>query len=501
MKSLKELKQKGRLLRSHMEKAFGKPVSLSQAYEALAAMEGAADWNTLSAGIIGTANAPQAPVQEVPVIPFVASKAVIKACFKSTDDGAFAMFDAAEWFAHASDGQIKRLMKEQGGNFPGDFDEAYGGGGCSDTVAEFFATKVAQVKWVYDYLQHNPNAGSDCYIDADSLNAWLKARQTGFDAVHEFQIGLPQNAKLMRAICAQVWENCEAQWEANGGAGNEYLIQSTEIYNALSDFGVIVDDEDEGYSEDAENQVEYALFELGYHRQARLLYEKKAKLGDAVKVVQNGPYFPATTLPEGSVIVSVFDPCRDGRWFNLDADHYLAETPDNQVLKLVPGYGGRARDACVDGNMFLIHEAQMNDEASDFMHSAAIRSGSFVPAHTLGVKEYIAKNRPHLLEGAVALPSAEVDLSLYFKTLNVLEINLVDLLNDYDLPEDTPEWGWIEANHRFAHKGNNVEPGVWEFMVNVEQAETMKEAIPPVLKPFFKLAKEKNVPWVLFHQG
>lgn len=52
MTALYEMKQKGRALRKHLQAAFGQEVTLSAAYEALAAMEGSVDWNELSAQLV-----------------------------------------------------------------------------------------------------------------------------------------------------------------------------------------------------------------------------------------------------------------------------------------------------------------------------------------------------------------------------------------------------------------------------------------------------------------
>jgi hypothetical protein len=81
--------------------------------------------------------------------------------------------------------------------------------------------------------------------------------------------------------------------------------------------------------------------------------------------------------------------------------------------------------------------------------------------------------------------------------LSVVEVNMLDIVGDYDVPEQVPEWAWIESNSSFAHKGNGTEPGVYEFMVHIKAADQAPER----LQPLFELAKEQNAAWVMFHQG
>jgi len=114
-----------------------------------------------------------------------------------------------------------------------------------------------------------------------------------------------------------------------------------------------------------------------------------------------------------------------------------------------------------------------------------------------------------LYEGKATLPtaapaSAEFSAKGLFNRLAILEVNLVDVLNEYELPDDTPEWQWVEKNGSFAHKGNGTEGGVWEFMVQVENimtSDVRRASIPAPLKPFFDEAVTQKAVWILFHQG
>lgn len=391
MKSLQEMKQKGRALRTHLEAAFGTKVSLSQAYEALAAMEGAANWNVFSAGMVagaGTTALPSSPL----VMPAPAS------------------------------------------------------------------------------------------------------------VVYDLHIGLPENVALMRAVCAQAWENCEATWEGNHGKGFEYVIDSTDICAAMASLGLVASDEEEGYLECAENQVELAMLKLGYHQQARLLHKGKAKFGEQFALNQGGVFFPATDWPAGTVLVSVFEQDRDGRWRHLQANSFLHFATD--VLELVPGYQGRMEERGVNGKAFLQHEAQAFHEAAQLLSTLGTRAGDCIPVFVHGIECWIADNRPHLVPelDRLAQPN-EAALEPHVCMLNIMEISLVSLLNDYDRPEEVEEWKWVEQHHAFAHTGNGDEAGTWEFMVHVDTALLGTDPIPPQLKPFFELANQQKAPWILFHQN
>jgi hypothetical protein len=396
MKSLQEMKQKGRTLRAHLEAAFGKPVTLSQAYEALAAMEGAANWNVLSASLASKSGTYLVPAQSTsPLMP------------------------------------------------------------------------------------------------------------VGAKEVYDRYIGLPENAELMRAVCAKAWQRCMEVWRERGFQGNEFIIESTEIFYAMGEIGILPIDEDEGYSEDAENQVEAAMMKLGYHSQATRLFEGDAQPGSPFKLEINGALWPATNLPADSAIISVFDSERDGRWLHFDADHFLQEATDAQILELVPGLDGDSERIEVNGYDFLLHEGTLTETASEYLKRVKGEETGYVRAWSYGISQWTTKNRPSLVKcvpGVLHAPETSQTQG-HFKVLQVMEINLVDLLNEYEVPEDAYEWQWVEKQNSFAHKGNNVEPGVWEFMVHVERALNVKETIPPLLVPFFDLASQQNMAWVLFHQG
>lgn len=88
--------------------------------------------------------------------------------------------------------------------------------------------------------------------------------------------------------------------------------------------------------------------------------------------------------------------------------------------------------------------------------------------------------------------------------LHILEVSLLDHLPSYDNPEVVAGWEWVRQQARFAHVGNNIEPGVWEFLVSVKLVlddNVVFDSIPDKLLPFFIRAKNASAAWILFHQG
>lgn len=99
------------------------------------------------------------------------------------------------------------------------------------------------------------------------------------------------------------------------------------------------------------------------------------------------------------------------------------------------------------------------------------------------------------------MPRRVEELSPGIEKLCVLEVNLLALLPEYDVPDERPEWAWIAEHASFAHKGNGFDAGVWEFMLYVPDDEScLPEAIPEVLKPAYALAREQGAKWLLCHQ-
>lgn len=92
----------------------------------------------------------------------------------------------------------------------------------------------------------------------------------------------------------------------------------------------------------------------------------------------------------------------------------------------------------------------------------------------------------------------EMPVSLHAPISGMAEIDMTSIVGDYDAPGDVEEWRWIQSVASFAHRSNGLEPGVWEFVVNL--AMTLDD-IPPRLAPALDDARRKGADYVLFHQG
>jgi hypothetical protein len=79
----------------------------------------------------------------------------------------------------------------------------------------------------------------------------------------------------------------------------------------------------------------------------------------------------------------------------------------------------------------------------------------------------------------------------------VREINMADLF-EYEIPDQLPEWTWLEKNASFLHKDNGKSAGVWEMMLNLSKS---LEDIPESLRFDIEQARREGVQFLWFHQG
>ena len=459
MNALQQFKQKGRILRKHLANAFNTEVKLSQAYEAVAIMEGCTDWNEFSARLAGpvTAKAPSAPAVESAGLP------AIRAIFQTVDGQAEAHFDASAWFAQASEEDIRGLMNEKPHMAPTGYELSYGGkNGYSDAVAEFVAPSNEGVQGVYNYI-HAFSAvggdcgGSDCYVNAHDVQGWLRARHDAREGasqaqrplgsgtsvmVLDTQVDHPANAALLRKVCQAAWEYCVDDWKVMVSEGRhcEFSIEHSNIFAALGDYNVVSTGE-EGYDDSIAEVVDGAMQKLGYHRLARLLSSGNASLEESLAGV-----VAFSSLNEGD------------------------EFRDVDLGEMYRKLG--------------VHRAEIAD----------FRSGEFQGEVRFFDKDFDV----HLCKRAPVLtPEPE----LVYERLQILEVMMQDFVDEYDVPDHVPEWQWVQRNAAFSHRDNGKEDGggVWEFMVNVDCGDT--EDMPAALKPLFEKARLHKAVWVMFHQG
>lgn len=79
----------------------------------------------------------------------------------------------------------------------------------------------------------------------------------------------------------------------------------------------------------------------------------------------------------------------------------------------------------------------------------------------------------------------------------VLDVEMSSIVGDYDVPDEIPEWEWVEQNASF-HHAHNAKSGIWDFMLNLANEHN---DIPPKLLPVINSAIAKGYSYILFNQG
>lgn len=81
--------------------------------------------------------------------------------------------------------------------------------------------------------------------------------------------------------------------------------------------------------------------------------------------------------------------------------------------------------------------------------------------------------------------------------MKIYDCDVTEVFPDYDVPEDIPEWEWIQEHATYAHMQNG-EFGIWEFVMNISEP---RKDIPLVLLRTFIAAYNEQCTYILFHQG
>lgn len=76
-------------------------------------------------------------------------------------------------------------------------------------------------------------------------------------------------------------------------------------------------------------------------------------------------------------------------------------------------------------------------------------------------------------------------------------VMMQDIIGDYTVPDDVPEWRWVEEQACFAHC-HNGQHGIWEFVLNLSLSY---EDVPDKLKPVLAEANQKGLGYLIIHQG
>ncbi len=76
-------------------------------------------------------------------------------------------------------------------------------------------------------------------------------------------------------------------------------------------------------------------------------------------------------------------------------------------------------------------------------------------------------------------------------------VMMQDIVGGYEVPEDVPEWAWVEREASFRH-ARNGQDGVWEFVLNLSREFP---DIPERLMLVITQARASNLSYLIFHQG
>ena len=513
MNSLHQFKQKGRILRNLLAQAFQTDVKLSQAYELIAGMEGAADWNTFSAQLAGKPSAtPVAePAKVAPVEP------TIKAILRTREDDGHAEFDAVAWFEQASEDDIAKLLTEDRlGN-----GRHYSGEQCLK-VAQFFVGKDSGVSMIYDFVnqESRPRGELRCSIAVADVARWLKGRGKAAQA-------LPAVRAVFRTVDGVVRAEFDASpWLAQASADDIKILMDEKPRTAPVGFELSYGGTN-GMSDAA------AEFCAKTNVEVKAVYDYIQAL-DAVGQDCGGSdcYIDAHDVhkwvwarDEAEKSTSSTPPAgRKSGSMRIILDTQLGAPENEPLVKTLCGFIWDCRlevwkDLSQDQCSFIIDDLDIAealatynvtatgaegfaDEALEVVSAGLVKYGFDEMADKLRTGAVDLKD---VLQGKVSVTAPataqpEITAAGLFSVLKVIEVNLVDVLNEYDAPDEASEWAWVEAHHSFKHKGNGGDPGVWEFMVNVESHKDAAD-MPVYLKPFFDEALKQKAAWIMFHQG
>lgn len=178
---------------------------------------------------------------------------------------------------------------------------------------------------------------------------------------------------------------------------------------------------------------------------------------------------------------------------NFDASAWFAQASDNDIRKLANvGWGGDY-DADAVADYF---SSSATSELYEYLYSKFVPKdvGFECNVDEISAMTWLAVHRP-----ALAKELGGVDLSLV-TSLRVLEVCMLDFF-EYETPDEVAEWAWVQQKAAFGHRGNGVDPGVWEYMVHVDLDHPVIDEVPVTLRPFFEQAVRQKTPWLMFHQG
>lgn len=79
----------------------------------------------------------------------------------------------------------------------------------------------------------------------------------------------------------------------------------------------------------------------------------------------------------------------------------------------------------------------------------------------------------------------------------IASVMMQDLVGEYEVPENVPEWAWVEREASFNHCRNG-EDGIWEFVLNLSRTF---DGVPEKLKAVIAQSRAAGMNYLIIHQG
>ena len=138
------------------------------------------------------------------------------------------------------------------------------------------------------------------------------------------------------------------------------------------------------------------------------------------------------------------------------------------------GYDDYDIRGCVLHQAKVSHRIKVNDIFNVYGPGPTKRGATW-----LGTIE--ASVRAFLEEITEVLPGATAS--------EIREVVMQDIVGDYEVPNEVPEWAWVESNACFAHAQNGTN-GIWEFILNL--SSPFKD-VPATLAPVIAEAQAEGI--------
>lgn len=153
-----------------------------------------------------------------------------------------------------------------------------------------------------------------------------------------------------------------------------------------------------------------------------------------------------------------------------------------------------------EGNQVV--QFRWTDGEHDFMcrlDEGGIENGSFGPDGAFTCQDSEDETTVIRMFGLTSLKPADQDAEVLPGATKeeIGSVMMQDVVGDYEVPADVPEWKWVEREASFNH-ARNGQNGIWEFVLNLS---CTFDNVPEKLKPVFKKARGDNLAYLIFHQG